>query len=160
MISSIPPHSYSYKELWDDNINFYYLILLSFSSTFSINIIIPLDVIKYILIIYLRYEIHNIPPHLKCPCDLISCQRKWITLEINHQKNKRRSYLLTDSYIKEEHCFTKNCHNIYKFNRNYMRRCISCPRNYCYECQEEFEHDDDCDYYCDYCISDDEDDII
>jgi len=123
MIIKIPPSLFCYDDLWKDNISLYYLILLNLSTTFSIDITFPLDVIKYILIIYLKYEIQHIPIHLRCPCDLISCQRKWLKLKVN--KTDLSPLTMPTFYIKEGHCFTKNCHNICE-DANYPRRC-----NYC-----------------------------
>lgn len=69
-----------YYDLWEYNISFYYLILLDLSSKLYIDIVFPIDIIRNLLNIYLKYEIQNIPFSLRCHCDLQLCQLKWLKL--------------------------------------------------------------------------------
>ena|ERR1041385_8966084 len=131
--------TWNYYDLWEEKLTFIYLILGHFGSIYSIYNNIPIDVIKYICIIYLKNEICNIPHQFKCPCNDQKCQIEWFRLDIHPSKRDGR-FKDTVIWFKEIHCSTKNCHVIYE-PLNYIK-CWCCEGVFCQECEGEGERSD------------------
>jgi hypothetical protein len=111
-------HKYSSNELaqslyhiWELKTTFLFCILNSFSENFLFDINFPIDIIRFILLIYLKFEQNFIYPSLRWNFDC--CNKECIIEWWSARPYKTE----IDKYF---HCYKKGCHNI-QFN------CFKCP---------------------------------
>lgn len=112
----------SIYELWLAKMSFNFLIL-----TIVFDNIIPIDIIRYILLIFLKIEQNQLSAFFKwkSSCNNKECILKWWKNNYNTD-----SILTQASYI---HCCNESCHNIYLGIFGKCQRCYKC---FCEKCTD------------------------
>ena len=120
----------SFYNIWLNKFNPIFIILSRYSSIFSLDIIFPIEIIHYILFIYLKIEQQLLDTRFRCTCFEKECILNWWKIYDRDipLTNKLRAY--------PKHCLQKGCHKItYEFSIN----CKRCSRIVCHECPQSMD---------------------
>lgn len=117
--------SLSYYHYWKKKITFGFFFLSRYQ--YSLDFIIPSEIIRLILLLYLRYEKQNLRAILQCPCSRKEDVIRW-------WKSNFIGYRLKYNLI-----FCVECHKIE--NTTQFQRCRICCDTFCLDCNdgEDFE---------------------
>ena len=111
-------------DIWEGHTTFYLLILSQFSDCFSIDHKIPLDIIKYIIILVLQKQQEEISNLLEA---WIECNQKTCII-----KFWRNVFPFNGSFAQHMHCYTDGCHTISNWKES--NKCEICLKVVCHTC--------------------------
>jgi hypothetical protein len=140
--------------IWEKQIMFHFNILLYFCNyLFSCSIQIPIEVIRYILLLSLEYELDLLTSDFVPPCLNRECVIKWWKLSLTKQ-----IYKPFDHKLYPFHC--DNCHMCFddkEKNETRSYTCLRCFTSFCFYCDKtsigkQFK---DYEFLCKSCIMDD-----
>lgn len=126
------PITWCYYDLWYKSVSCFYLIILKYLSTFPTKHQIPLDIIRYICLLYIKEEMYNIPINYQCPCNLQQCQIEWLKLNMYNMKVTDVNFKERTIWQNKIHCMTNNCHVM--FSHICWKSCELCSREFCDKC--------------------------
>jgi len=119
---------------WKKQIMFHFNILSYFCNyLFSCSIQIPIDIIRYILLLSLRYEQSLLTSDFIPPCVNRECIIKWWKLSIPNHVAKPFEYKLLPF-----HC--NNCHTCFDDKEKSFTRyliCSRCSKWFCFYCDKD-----------------------
>ncbi len=169
--------------VWEKDIIFNYNVLSYYASSFfSIHDQFPIDVIRYILFILLKYNLQSFKSNVFCPCPKSGCNLNWwknfpiVNLSYFSVKYDRTH----DGWRKPYHCGYQHsltvyvhyndmnlsklpapvCHTIESIalSSKFPHICFSCKRHFCYNCFNNNKNtipenfDDYTFFVCNHCI--------
>ncbi len=106
------PNVTFYYDFWKKKISILFFLLSTYSTIlFSIHENIPIDIIKYILILYLKIEQNQLKPDQQCPCSKKKCIRKWWALSY-FENDMELHHRVISEYISQAYYIPKHCNNI------------------------------------------------
>lgn len=134
----------SFYKCWVKETIFYFIVLSRYMEySFSYGIHIPIEVIRYILIIYLKYDQQLLDPLFQYPfqCKHEKCIIKWWNMMkwLFYTHPFSSDVIKTPLYINRihfgdtiavEHCSKQLCHNI----SNSYKKCNCCNKMICSKC--------------------------
>lgn len=133
--------------IWEKQIMFNFNILSHFSNyLFSCLIIIPIEVIRYILLISLKYEQSLLGDDFNCPCIDRDCISRW--WKVSKITNMTKSNGLTYYNKRPRYPYHCNvCHTCFDDRdlilEEYCYKCLKCSIVFCESClfqkSKEFE---------------------
>lgn len=112
---------YSFYYMWMNKIIPYFISLYRYATIFSKDIIFPIEIIRYILCLFLKIEQQLLDSNFRCKCFEKTCIIDW-------WKTIRIDMPLNDHSLL--HCSQKECHVI----TDCFNRCHLCLGIVCHEC--------------------------